>query len=312
MTTESFGRYVIKGEIGRGGMATVFHAYDPRFERDVAIKVLPREFLHDPQFRTRFEREAKMVAILEHHAIVPVYDFGEEDGQPYIVMRYLSGGSLAERIKQGAMPLNEVVKIVSRLAPALDAAHAKGIIHRDLKPGNILFDQYDNAFLSDFGIAHLTQSSSAGLTGGAILGTPAYMSPEQVQGGDIIDGRSDIYSFGVIIYQMLIGKTPYNADTSARLMMMHILEPVPHILDANAKLPAAFDDVIATAMAKNPDARYQTAQELAAAVTFAASSDLETTYISNRTPTVASPAPNRATVGAVKPLTPAPSPAPRE
>src|SRR5512139_3667922 len=126
MTTEHFGRYEIKSEIGRGGMATVFHAYDPRFERDVAIKVLPREFLHDPQFRTRFEREAKLVAILEHHAIVPVYDFGEEDGQPYIVMRYLSGGSLAERIKQGAMPLNEVVKIVSRLAPALDAAHAKG------------------------------------------------------------------------------------------------------------------------------------------------------------------------------------------
>ena len=153
MPTEKFGRYEIKGELGRGGMASVFHAYDPRFERDVAIKVLPREFLHDPQFRARFEREAKMVALLEHPAIVPVYDFGEEEGQPYIVMRYMSGGSLADKVKEGSLPVNEVVKMISRLAPALDAAHSRGIIHRDLKPGNILYDQYGNAFLSDFGIA---------------------------------------------------------------------------------------------------------------------------------------------------------------
>src|SRR4030066_2363907 len=114
MSSDKFGRYEIKSEIGRGGMATVILAYDPRFERDVAIKVLPREFLHDPQFRTRFEREAKMVAILEHHAIVPVYDFGEEDGQPYIVMRYLSGGSLAERIQGKAIPVQDAVQIIAR------------------------------------------------------------------------------------------------------------------------------------------------------------------------------------------------------
>jgi serine/threonine-protein kinase len=288
MSTGKFGRYVIKGEIGRGGMATVFHAYDPRFERDVAIKVLPREFLHDPQFRTRFDREAKMVALLEHPAIVPVYDFGEEEGQPYIVMRYLSGGSLADRIQDGPMPIDEVVKTIVRLAPALDAAHAKGIIHRDLKPGNILFDQYGNAFLSDFGIAHLSQTTTTTLTGGAVLGTPAYMSPEQVQGDDEIDGRSDIYALGVILFQMLTGKTPYQAETVAKLMMMHILEPVPHILDVNAELPAAFEDVIATAMAKRPDDRFQTTHELAEGVRAAAKSDLDVTSIRSKASTGAS------------------------
>ena len=279
MTSEKFGRYEINKEIGRGGMAAVFHAYDPRFERDVAIKVLPREFLHDPQFRARFEREAKTVALLEHPAIVPVYDFGEEEGQPYIVMRYMSGGSLSERLTSGPLPLHDVVEMITRLAPALDAAHSKGIIHRDLKPGNILFDQYGNSFLSDFGIARLTQSSSATLTGGAILGTPAYMSPEQVQGGLEIDGRSDIYSMGVILYQLLSGKTPYRADTAAKLMMMHILEPVPHILDEKGDLPPAFDEIIEKAMAKDPDDRFQTTVDLSKSVEKAIKSAESETHI---------------------------------
>ena len=270
MSAEKFGRYVIRGEVGRGGMATVFHAYDPRFERDVAIKVLPREFLHDPQFRVRFEREAKTIALIEHPAIVPVYDFGDEDGQPYIVMRYMSGGSLSDRINKGPLTISEVADMISRLAPALDAAHSKGVIHRDMKPANILYDQYGNSFLSDFGIARLAQATSATLTGGAILGTPAYMSPEQVQGGVDIDGRSDIYSLGVILYQILAGKVPYQANTAAKLMMMHILEPVPHITDAKVELPAAFNTVIEKAMAKNPDDRYQTTVEMAQAVELAA------------------------------------------
>ena len=262
-----FGRYEIKSELGRGGMATVFHAYDPSFERDVAIKVLPPAFLHDPQLRMRFEREAKMIASLEHPAIVPVYDFGEEDGQPYIVMRYMSGGSLAERVQQGAMSITETERIISRLAPALDAAHARGIIHRDLKPGNVLFDQYGNAFLSDFGIARLQQQQeSATLTGSAIVGTPAFMSPEQVQGEKTIDGRSDIYALGVLVFQMLSGQAPYQADTPAKVMLMHLLEPVPHILSAKADLPPGCDTVIQKAMAKNPDDRYPTAGEMASAL----------------------------------------------
>ena len=269
MSTLKFGRYGIRSELGRGGMATVFHAYDPSFERDVAIKVLPPGFLHDPQLRTRFEREAKMIASLEHPSIVPVYDFGEQDGQPYIVMRYMSGGSLAERLAQGSLFLEETSRIISRLAQALDAAHARGIIHRDLKPGNVLFDQYGNAFLSDFGIARISQQEGATLTGSAIVGTPTYMSPEQVQGDKAIDRRSDIYALGVMVYQMLSGKAPYQADTPAKVMLMHLLEPVPHILNTNADLPDGCDRIIRRAMAKDPDDRYATSGEL--------SSDLENT-----------------------------------
>jgi hypothetical protein len=258
------GRYEVKSKIARGGMATVYHAYDPRFERDVAIKVLPEAFLHDPQFRVRFEREAKMIALLEHPAIVPVYDFGEHEGMPYIVMRYMSGGSLTERLQPGPMTLSETAQMVFRMAPALDAAHARNIIHRDMKPGNVLFDQYGNAYLSDFGIARLAETGSATLTGESILGTPAYMSPEQVQGDKSIDGRSDLYSFGVMIFQMLTGQIPYQADTPAKIMMMHVLQPAPSILKVRPDMPAELELFIQKTMAKNPDDRYPTATELSA------------------------------------------------
>ncbi len=263
MALGKFGRYEIKSEIGRGGMATVYYAYDPNFEREVAIKVLPPEFLHDPQFRVRFEREAKMVALIEHPAIVPVYDFGEESGQPFIVMRYMSGGSLADKLKNGPLPIPQVTQLLSVLAPALDAAHAKGIIHRDLKPGNILFDQYDNPYLSDFGIARLTNAANATLTGAVIVGTPAYMSPEQIQGDKALDGRSDIYALGVILFQMLTGVMPYQADTPAKMMMAHLLEPIPPIHTANQSLPPAMDVVVDQAMAKDPTQRFQSASEMA-------------------------------------------------
>ncbi|HNB51480.1 MAG TPA: serine/threonine-protein kinase [Anaerolineales bacterium] len=232
MTPEisNIGRYQVRKELGRGGMATVFDAYDPRFERSVAIKVLPREFLHDPQFRARFEREAKTVALLEHPAIVPVYDFGEHDGQPYIVMQLMNGGSLADRLEKGPISPDEAVKIINRIAQALDVAHGKGIIHRDLKPANILFDLYGNAFLSDFGIARLKASGGATLTGSQIIGTPAYMSPEQIQGEKTIDGRSDIYALGVILFLMLSNQMPFQADTPAKVMIAHIIEPAPSIL----------------------------------------------------------------------------------
>ena len=266
MTITHISRYEIKSELGRGGMATVYHAYDPNFERDVAIKVLPQAMLHDPQFRVRFEREAKMIAMLEHPAIVPVYDFGEQDGQPYIVMRYMAGRSLADQLKQGPMSLADTARIISRLAPALDAAHARGIIHRDLKPGNVLFDQYGNSFLSDFGIARLTQQGAATLTGTAIIGTPAYMSPEQVRGDKEIDGRSDIYALGILVYQVLTGKQPYRGDTMAKVMMMHVLDPVPNVLEERDDLPPGVARVMDVALAKDPDERYSTSAELAEAL----------------------------------------------
>ncbi|HUM67746.1 MAG TPA: serine/threonine-protein kinase [Chloroflexota bacterium] len=174
---KSLGRYEIKSELGRGGMATVYLAHDPRFGRDVALKVINQALRDDPSLRGRFEREARTVATLEHSAIVPVYDFGEDDEQLYLVMRYMPGGSLADRIQSRPFTPPELLPIFRRIGSALDHAHRQGVIHRDLKPGNILFDQYNNAFLSDFGIVKLTQET-ADLTGSGVIGTPAYMSPE--------------------------------------------------------------------------------------------------------------------------------------
>jgi serine/threonine-protein kinase len=265
MNPEKIGRYEIKSELGRGGMATVYRAYDPRFERDVALKVLPHEMMHDGSFRVRFEREAKTIASLEHAAIVPVYDVGEEDDQPYFVMRLMLGGSLADLIGKGPLSLQQAAKIMDRLGPALDVAHAKGIVHRDLKPGNILFDTTGEPYVSDFGIAKIAQGQGSTVTGGAIIGTPAYMSPEQAT-GDPLDGRSDIYALGVILYEMLTGSQPYQATTPMAVVVKHITDPIPHILDANPGLPAGIEIIIEKAMAKNPDQRFSTAGELSAAL----------------------------------------------
>ena len=266
MSAEHIGRYEIKSEQGRGGMATVYHAYDPHFGRDVAIKVLPPQFLHDPMFRERFDREAHTIAALEHSAIVPVYDFGEDGNLPYIVMRFMTGGSLAARLHNGPLSVADSAAIIERVAAALDEAHRRGIIHRDLKPGNILFDHYNDAFLSDFGIAKLTEATAA-LTGSAIIGTPAYMSPEQARGEADVDGRSDIYSLGVILFEMLSGQAPYDADTPMGIAIKHILDPVPLIRSINPDLPDAVEGIIARALAKDPNHRFQTAGEMAVALT---------------------------------------------
>ncbi|MCB8945574.1 MAG: serine/threonine protein kinase [Ardenticatenaceae bacterium] len=263
MTPETIGRYTIDSEIGRGGMATVYKAHDPRFERTVAIKVLPREFLHDPEFRARFEREARTIAALEHSAIVPVYDYGEQDGQLYLVMRYMPGGSLADRLRQGPMPIDEAAEVIKRIGSALDSAHQQGIIHRDLKPGNILLDQHGDAYLADFGIAHLSSAATALTVSGRLVGTPAYMSPEQVYGDKALDGRSDIYAIGIILYQMLTGEMPYRADTPAKVMMQHVMDPVPNILADKPDLPVACERVIKKALAKERDERYATATDMA-------------------------------------------------
>jgi serine/threonine protein kinase len=267
MIPETIGRYTIDSELGRGGMATVYKAHDPRFDRTVAIKVLPREFLHDPEFRARFEREARTIAALEHSAIVPVYDYGEQDGQLYLVMRYMPGGSMADRLQQGPISIDEAANVIRRIGSALDSAHQQGIIHRDLKPGNILLDQHGDAYLADFGIAHLSSAATALTVSGRLVGTPAYMSPEQVYGDKVLDGRSDIYAIGVILYQMLSGEAPYRADTPAKVMMQHVMDPVPNILADKPDLPVACERVIKKAMAKERDERYATASDMARELT---------------------------------------------
>lgn len=262
MAPEKIGRYEIRAELGRGGMATVYQGYDPRFERDVAVKVLPSELLHsDPQFKLRFEREAKIIAQLEHPSIVPVYDVGDEGGQPYFVMRYMNGLSLSEKIKAKTLTIEETVKILGQIAPGLDEAHSKGIVHRDLKPSNILFDSKGTPYISDFGIAKLSQAQSSNVTGSGIIGTPAYMAPEQAS-GETVDGRSDIYAFGIILFEMLTGRQPYEADTPMGIAIKHITDPVPEILIANPSLPPEVDEIIKTAMAKNKDDRFATAVDM--------------------------------------------------
>ncbi len=266
MEPEKIGIYEVKSELGRGGMATVYRAYDPRFEREVAVKVLPSELLHaDPQFRLRFEREAKIIAQLEHTAIVPVYDVGEAEGQPYFVMRYMNGGSLSDRIKAGGLTMEDAARILEAIAPGLDEAHSKGIVHRDIKPSNILFDKRGNPYISDFGIAKLSQAQAGNVTGSAIIGTPAYMAPEQAQGTEI-DGRADIYALGIILFEMLTGKQPYEADTPMAVAIKHITDPVPHIRQRNPQLPEGMEAIIQKAMAKDRNERFSTAVEMATAL----------------------------------------------
>ena len=266
MAPEKIGRYEIRAELGRGGMATVYHGYDPRFEREVAVKVLPSELLHsDPQFKLRFEREAKIIAQLEHPSIVPVYDVGDEGGQPYFVMRYMNGGSLSERIKAKTMSIEESAKILGQIAPGLDEAHSKGIVHRDLKPSNILFDSKGTPYISDFGIAKISRAQVSNVTGSGIIGTPAYMAPEQAS-GETVDGRSDIYALGIILFEMLTGRQPYEADTPMAVAIKHITDPVPQILETDPTLPKDVDTIIKTAMAKSKDDRFATSVDMVEAL----------------------------------------------
>lgn len=260
------GRYKIVREIGRGGMAVVFLAHDPRVERDVALKILTAHYQLEADLRERFEREAKIIASLEHPSIVPIYDYSEQDGQPYLVMRFMSGGSLDHRISRTSerLSLSYIQLILERIAAALDIAHNAGVIHRDLKPSNILLDQYDNPFLSDFGIVKLVKRVSANWQKSTIVGTPAYMSPEQAQGGRV-DQRSDIYGLGAVLYEMLTGRQPYEADSITGLLMMQVNAPVPQLRDIVPEYDYSFQKVIDKAMAKSPADRFASALEIATA-----------------------------------------------
>jgi branched-chain amino acid transport system substrate-binding protein len=262
MANDTFGRYEIRGELGRGGMATVYHAFDPHVQRHVALKILPRVFMHDEHFRERFIREARAIAALEHWAIVPLHDYGEQDEQPFFVMRFMPGGSLLDRIHEGRLSLDEVVPAVERIAAALDFAHRKDVIHRDVKPANILFDEEGDAYLSDFGIVKLTEAT-AQLTGSGIVGTPTYMAPEMVHRGGVTS-LIDVYALGVTLFQALTGDPPYEADTPMGTALAHTTKPIPTLSDWRLDLPTGMQAVIDGALAKDPADRYQSAGALAA------------------------------------------------
>jgi len=274
MEDGKFSRYQIGKELGVGGMATVYLAYDPDFDREVALKILKPELLQNTQVRDRFERETKIIARLELEAIVPVYDMGRdrENNQLFYVMRYMPGGSLSDRMQNGPISPTEIIRIIQRIAPALDEAHKRGVVHRDLKPGNILFDERNNAFISDFGIAKSVNIPmlSTLTNGSGIIGTPRYMSPEQAQ-AQKVDGSSDIYSLGVVVFEMLIGKTRFDTITPIGLAFRDEHAPVPHLLDTNPTLPAGIQAVMEKVLARDRNLRYATAVGFADALTAALS-----------------------------------------
>ena len=289
MHPQVIGRYQLLTELGRGGMAVVYRAHDPLFGRDVALKALLYAYFRDPTSRKRFEREARVIAALEHPFIVPVYDFGQDDDQPYLVMRYLSGGTLKDKLDQGPLSQAQATAIISRLTGALDHAHDRQVIHRDLKPGNVLFDQYDNAYLSDFGIARLIDAETQSLTGSGVIGTPAFMSPEQVFGDRPVDRRSDVYALGVLLYLMLSGKTPFDADTPAKLMMQHLLQRPPDIRQARPDLPPRLAELLTQALAKEPADRFARAGDLATALSALPQSDTAPPSVTLKKAGVATP-----------------------
>jgi len=264
LTGKTFGQYEIGQRLGQGGMATVYLGRQTSIGRTVAIKVMPAHFMGEPNFLQRFEREVKVIADLQHPRVLPVYDYGQLEGRPYIVMAYMPGGTVADRIRKGQMQMGEVTRIVSQIAEALDHAHNKGIIHRDFKPSNVLLDDQGNAYLADFGIAKISESNVQ-LTGSGIVGTPAYMAPEMAETGKVTPSV-DIYALGITLFQMLTGQNPYQGDTPIRIMMAHAQAPVPDVREIRRTLPEAVANVVKTAMAKDPAARYATAGSLAVAL----------------------------------------------
>jgi serine/threonine protein kinase len=261
-TGERIGEFEIGEAIGQGGMATVYKAYQPSVDRYVAIKILPRLLSEDPSYLKRFQHEAHMIARLEHRAILPIYAYGEHDGQPYLVMRLLGSGSLRRLLFDGPLEIDLALRLIEQIGEALDYAHSRGVIHRDLKPSNILLDEYGNAYLTDFGIAKVLGKTTQ-ITGHGVVGTPHYMSPERCQGKPATPS-SDIYSLGTILFELLTGRPPYDAETPLAVMYMQVREPIPSACMLNPLLPPALDAIIARSMAKRPDDRYPTAASLVA------------------------------------------------
>ena len=266
LTGKQFGAYEIVAPLGEGGMGAVYKAYQPAMERFVAVKVLSRTLAESKEFTNRFQREAIMLAQLQHPHILPVFDYGQKDGYSYIVMPFLQNGTLAELLQARRRTLSEIHQIMTQVGGALGYAHARGMIHRDVKPSNVLIDEQGNCLLTDFGLARMIQASSDRLTSaGTVMGTPAYMSPEQGK-GDSVDGRTDLYALGVIFYEMLTGQVPYQDDFPMMVVIKHIRDPLPSVRELAPELNDAIERVVNKSLAKEPNERYQTAEDFVQAV----------------------------------------------
>jgi serine/threonine protein kinase len=253
---QNVGPYRILEQLGQGGMATVYKAYHAGLDRYVAIKVLHAAFREDPSFTARFTREARVVAKLEHPNIVPIYDFSEHEGQPYLVMKFIEGETLKARLAHGPLSAAEAVHVIQAVGAALAYAHSKGILHRDVKPSNVLLTPEGGIYLADFGLARIAQSGESTLSSDMMLGTPHYISPEQAQGVKNLDAGTDIYSFGVVMYELSVGRVPFNADTPFSIIHDHIFTPLPLPRTINPKVPAGVERVLLKALSKDRKDRF--------------------------------------------------------
>jgi serine/threonine-protein kinase len=244
---ENVGPYRIIEQLGQGGMATVYKAYHAALDRYVALKVLHPAFQADEHFLKRFEREAKAVAKLEHPNIVPVYDFAQHGGRPYLVMKFIEGDTLKARLRSG-LSIPEGLRIAEAAGAALSFAHRTGILHRDIKPSNFLLSPDGSVYLADFGLARMGASEST-LSADVMLGTPQYISPEQARGDKELDAGTDIYSFGVVLYEMVVGRVPFSADTPFSIIHDHIYKPLPIPSQVN-RAPPAVERVLLKALSR--------------------------------------------------------------
>jgi serine/threonine protein kinase len=255
--------YTLLEPIGHGGMAVVYRARQESLDRTVAVKVLSENLAASTEFMERFRREARTAASMRHPNVITVHDFGEDDrGVPYLVLEYIGGPTLADLMDVG-LDDQRIPDLLDQIAAGLDYAHARGVIHRDIKPGNVLMTEDGRAVLADFGLAWLLEGAHLTLTGG-VIGTPEYMSPEQAAGNPI-DHRCDVYALGVVLYEMLVGDRPFIAETPIGVLLMHLQDEPPSLLEARPDLPLPVAEVLEKALVKDPNERYSSAGELARA-----------------------------------------------
>ena len=247
--------YLLGEKLGAGSFGAVYRGVQPLVERDVAVKIILPQYANHPDFIRRFEAEAQLVARLEHPHIVPLYDYWREPGVAYLVMRLLRGGSLHDLLERGPLSLEQITRLLDQICAALLAAHRAGVIHRDLKPSNVLLDEDHNAYLADFGIAKNLGSPDDATQSGLIIGSPAYISPEQIN-SDPVRPQTDVYSLGVMVYEMLTGARPFSGPTPILLIQQHLYASMPPLSATREGLPAALDAVLARATAKNLSDRY--------------------------------------------------------